>query len=217
MGLFAKAGSYDRSRLIEAISAAEAKGKFKRALALYQKILEVEPKNPDLHRRVAPLLARAKRPAEAWSSFRLAADALAGEGRLEKALGLYREAAHYLPREVDVWLAIADLHVERERPAEAVKALLEGRSHFRARRWRPQAVRLLSRLRGIEPGRVDVGLDLARLLRKTGNRIGAKRILRELPRYCHRGQLRAVRAAELRLSPTPAALGRWMKAALGAR
>lgn len=212
MALFSKESGYDRSRLLEAISAAEARGKFKKALALYRKILEVEPKNPDLHRRVAPLLARARQLEEAWSSFKIAADALAKEGRYEKAIGLYREAAHHLPRRVELWLAIAELHVERDRPSDATKALLEGRSHFRYRRHRSAAVRLLSRLRALDPGHVEAGLDLARLLRKSGNRLGAMRVLRELPPYCHRRQLRRVRGAELRLSPSPGALWRWVQA-----
>jgi tetratricopeptide (TPR) repeat protein len=214
MGFFNKPKPYDRARLLEAISKAHARGKFRKALALYKEILEVEPNNPDLHRKVAPLLARTGRPEEAWASFKIAADAFARGGWADKAIGVYREAAGFLPRQAGAWIAIAEIQVDQNRSSEAVKTLLQGRVHVRSRKQRADAIRLLARLRQLQPDHVEAGLDLARLLRQTGNRRGAGRILRELTRFCHRRQLVRVRGAQLRLFPTPAAFYRWVRAHL---
>jgi thioredoxin-like negative regulator of GroEL len=214
MGFFNKPKPYDRARLLAAISKAQARGKFRKALALYKEILQVEPNNPDLHRKVAPLLARTGRPQEAWSSFRIAADSFARGGWADKAIGVYREAVQLLPREAGAWIAIAEIQVDQNRSSEAVKTLLQGRANIRSRRQRADAIRLLARVRQLQPDHVEAGLDLARLLRKTGNRRGAGRLLRELTRFCHRRQLVRVRAAQLRLLPTPAALYRWLRARL---
>jgi tetratricopeptide (TPR) repeat protein len=210
MGLLRKNKAYDRADLMAAAAKAQARGKIKKALALYLDVLRIEPKNAELHRKVAPLLARVKEIDKAWASFSIAAEALANEGFLDKAIGVYREAAHYVPGKTDAWMAIAELHAQRDRKAAAVEALLEGRLQLKRRRDRPAAIRLLSYAREIDPHNFEVGVDLARLLRKSGQRKRAKRLLEEIKRYSHRGQLAHLRKTELRMSPTPFALFRWL-------
>jgi tetratricopeptide (TPR) repeat protein len=218
MGVFAKRKKpFDRARLLSAASKAQSRRRYKKALALYQEVFKTEPNNPELHRRIAPLLVRTKQREKAWVSFRFAAEALAHEGFLEKAIGIYREAAHYLPREVGAWLAIAELHVQRERSTSAVEALLEGRVHFRRRKHRPEAVRLLARAHEIDPSHFGAAVDLARLLQRTGNRRLARQLLRDLAPRCHRRQLLRLRAVQFRLCPTPAAGLRWFRALLTGR
>jgi tetratricopeptide (TPR) repeat protein len=212
MGFFPKGKLYDRNRLLSAAAKAQTRKRFKKALALYEEVVRAEPNNPELHRKLAPLLARRKQRERAWRSFRFAAEALVNGGFYEKAIGVYREAAHYLPRQITAWLAIAELHVHRERRSSAVEALLQGRSNFRRRKHRPEAIRLLARAREIDPTHFEVNLDLARLLSRTRSRAMARRILAELAPHCHRGQLVRLRAAQFRLSPTPAAALRWLRA-----
>ncbi len=112
-------------------------------------------------------------------------------------------------------MAIGDLHFERGRKTDAVESLLEGRKHLRRRRDRPSAMRLLSRARQIDPGHVDVGLDLASLWHKTGDRRGAMRLLEELVRVSHRSQRRRVRWAQLFLNVTPATFWRYVRSLFG--
>ncbi|MEE9608404.1 MAG: tetratricopeptide repeat protein, partial [Myxococcota bacterium] len=88
----------------------------------------------------------------------------------------------------------------------------EGRRQFRNRRRRPQAVRLLRRVREIDPQALNPTLDLARLLRKTGSRAEAMRILREIESSCTGRPLRRVRGAQLRGSPTPGQFWLWLRA-----
>jgi tetratricopeptide (TPR) repeat protein len=212
MGLFARTKLYDRNRLLSAAAKAQSRRRFKKALALYEEVVRAEPNNPELHRKIAPLLARSKQRERAWKSFRYAAEALVNGGFYEKAIGVYREATHYLPQQITAWLAIAELHVHRERRSSAVEALLEGRTHFRRRKHRPEAIRILARAREIDPTHFEVNLDLARLLSKTRSRPMARRILAELAPHCHRRQLLRLRAIQFRLSPTPAGALRWLRA-----
>jgi tetratricopeptide (TPR) repeat protein len=212
MGLFTRSRPYDRNRLLSEAAKAQTRKRFKRALAIYEEVLRAEPNNPEIHRRVAPLLARRKQRDRAWQSFRFAAEALVNGGFYDKAIGVYRQATHYLPREITAWLAIAELHIHRDRQSSAVEVLLEARCHFRRRKHRPEAIRLLARAREIAPSHFEVNLDLARLLAKTDSRRMARRILAELAPHCHRRQLVRLRSAQFRLSPTPAAALRWLRA-----
>ena len=214
MGLFKRGNPYDRGELLQAASRAYASGKTKKALRLYLEVLGLEPENAELHRKVAPLLARRRQHREAWESFSFAATSLVQEGFLEKAIAVYKEALHFVPRQPAAWLAIADLHRQRERPADAVEALLEGRSHLRKRRDRPDAIQLLAAVREIDPHHFPASLDLARLYAQRGDRRGAMGLLDGLLRRAHRTELRRIRALQFRMTPTPAALWRCLRALL---
>jgi tetratricopeptide (TPR) repeat protein len=200
-----------RSQLLAAATKAQARGKLKKAAELYGEILRTDPRDPEVHRRIAPVLARLRRGDEAWRSFAIAARDLARSGFVDKAIGVYREAVHYLPRQVEAWLAIAEAHVEQGRGADAVQALLDGRLQFRSRKRRAEAIRLLSRAYQIEPMSLEPTLDLARLLRKTGDRRRAFAILESLRRRTPPSLRRRIRAGQLRIYPTPAALYRWLR------
>jgi tetratricopeptide (TPR) repeat protein len=212
VGWFAREKPYDRTRILADASRARKKGKHKKAIALYRQVLAVEPDNPELLRKVAPVLAEAKRHGEAWASYHRAAERFTSQGFAERAIGVYREASGYLPTEVRLWRALSDLELKRDRPVDALNALLEGRGHFRSRRTRQQAVFLLLQARKIDPSSFEANFDLADLLARSGVRDRAKRLLEELIPQVRGQQLRQVRARLFRISPTPAAAGRWLRA-----
>ncbi len=206
---------YDRAQILAAASEAAGKRKVRKALTLYKQVLRAEPGNFEIHRKVAPLLARARENDSAWRSFRLAAEAMQKEGFQDKAIGIYREAVHYLPRRVEAWMAIAELHFDRQRMNDAVEALVEGRKHFRRRGDRADAMQLLTRARQIDPGHVNVGLDLARLWRASGDRRSAVQLLEELLQVAHRSQRRKIRWAQFSLRSNPATFLRWFASVFG--
>jgi tetratricopeptide (TPR) repeat protein len=204
---------YDRERILAAAVKARRKGKRKKALDLYQRVLEWEPHNFDLHRRTAPLLAQTRQPEGALKSFQLAAAGLAEKGFSEQAIGVYKEAVHYLPLEVDAWEAIAYLQVELQRKHDAVKTLLDGRKHFRGRKQRSEAIRLLVGARKVDPDSYEATLELARTIGRS-NRARATRLFEHAAARCSGRKLRRVRGAQFRVTPTPRLAWRWFRALL---
>jgi tetratricopeptide (TPR) repeat protein len=209
--LFGRKRQYDRARLLSEAVRAQRRGKAAKAVALYREVLRVEPGNADLHRKLAPLLARTRKRDEAWASYRRAAEGLVEKGFVERAIGVYREAAQQLPRESAVWMAIAELELMRGRRPDAVAALVNGRSRLRSRAERSEAIRLLERARELDPGAFEPSFDLARLLAKSGERRRAVALLEALARGRSGPALRRVRARQVNLSPTPAAVWRWLR------
>lgn len=208
----AASSPYDRTRILSEATKARKKGKRKKALTLYERIIQNEPENIEVLRRLAPLLAQNRRPVDAWKAFRKVGESMAEAGFADKAIGVYREAARYLADYAEVYEALAAAQLKARSRADAVQTLLEGRRQFRNRRRRPQAVRLLRRVREIDPQALNPTLDLARLLRKTGSRAEAMRILREIESSCTGRPLRRVRGAQLRGSPTPRQFWLWLRA-----
>jgi tetratricopeptide (TPR) repeat protein len=206
----------DRLRLMKRAAAARAKGRHKRAIALYRKVLEREPDNPALHKKLAPLYAKTKQGSEALASYQVAAEGLVRQGFNDQAIGLLRGAVGQLPTEATLWQSVAELELLRGRRVDAVAALVAGRGYMRKRNQRVQAIELLSRARKINPSDFRVSYDLARLLGKTGRHVMAMHLLEELAARPEPKQLARVRGLQFRLSPGPGTLGRYLRAlALG--
>jgi thioredoxin-like negative regulator of GroEL len=215
MRLFGRRGRpYDRTRLLAQAVRARKKGRRKKAIALYRQVLAVEPQNEDLHRRIAPLLVKTKQPDAAWESYRCAVEGLANKGFLDHAVGVLREASALLPKRVALWHVLSDLELERRGAADAAEVLLEARRHFRSRRERERAISLLLRARRLVPLSFGVNLELAKIFARAGAPRRARGILKELASRSRGRELRRVRGQELRLSPTPFAAWRWLRAAV---
>jgi pentatricopeptide repeat protein len=212
MGLVRRKSGYDRVRILKEGGEARAKKRRHKAIALYRQILVVEPDNPDIHERIAPLLAETKQEFEAWVSFRTMAGAYLRNGQFDKALAVYQEASRSLAREVDVWQAISKLHRKQGRDHEAMQALLEGRQQFRRAKHHAQAIYLLRRALEIQSWDCETVLDLARLLSKNRQSYEANRLLTGLAARVPSGLLRRVRAEQFRLNPTLANLWQLVRA-----
>jgi tetratricopeptide (TPR) repeat protein len=175
----------------------------------------VEPRNVELHARLAPLLAATGHRLDAWISFRTCAETAAAEKRLDQAAAVYREATRCLPRELAAWERLAETERQRGRQKEALEALLEARQHFRKRKHRAEAIFLLRCARDIEPSNPEVVLDLASLLARRAQESEAQLLLERLATETTGVELRRVRRAQWRISPTLVNSWRWFRASTG--
>lgn len=207
----ARKRSYDRARILAGAERARRRGRARKAIALYQRVLDQEPENADLYRKVAPLLVRRGEPEAAWKHYRVAAELLVARGFEVQASGVLREAAENLPHRADVWLELAGRIADRGQPVDARSVLIEGRSHFRGRRRRADAIALLRRAYALEPDDVAVGLDLARQLARQGDRAPAERLLARLAE-ANPGRQRRLRFEIFRIARDGPSLLGWIRA-----
>jgi tetratricopeptide (TPR) repeat protein len=214
MGSWLGAAPPDREALLESAARARTRGRRRKAIALYRYALALERGNPEIHARLAPLLAETGQDFDAWNSFRASAQAALRAGRDDRALAVYREATHALPREIQAWQALARLLVKQGEERAAIEALIEGSQRFRAPFLRAQAIHLLRRARTIEPWHFESVIELAGLLRRCEQREEARLLLDELARRTRGARLRRVHTAQLWLDPGPTALWRWLRTQL---
>ena len=119
--------------------------------------------------------------------------------------------------QIEAWQWVAKLELKRERREAAISALIEGRSKFRSRRRRPEAIALLREARSIDAWRLDIVLDLARLLRRSRQAPEAQWILDQLAERTSGRDLRIVRGAEWRIEPSLKRSWNWLRAAFAAQ
>jgi tetratricopeptide (TPR) repeat protein len=209
-----KTDEYDRDAILAAAAKAEKKGDLEQALAEYRKVLRWEPENAVLQVKAATLLAHTSHLDEAWNAFRAAAAQHVKDGFFEKAISVYTQAAGFFPKKFEIWESLADLYMKRGRKPDALKALLEGRRHLPELEYHRQATQLLRKACEIEPWHYVATYELARLLARAGGREEARHLLLGLATRNHGRELRRARAALFRLTPTPGAAWRWLRAAV---
>jgi tetratricopeptide (TPR) repeat protein len=215
MPLFVKE-TYDRSRTLARAAKAEARGHRKKAIAEYRKVLAQEPENVGAMGKLAALLARTKQGEEALQKFAVCAEHYEKQGFDDKALAVYRQASGYLPRRVELWVQIGRLQVKRGNAADAIMALLEGRTHFRRKKLHAQAIQLLREVLKVEPWHFEATLDLARLLARCGQKREAVRLCEGLCVRKRGPQRRAALRALFWIAPSPAVAWSWLRAWLKA-
>jgi Flp pilus assembly protein TadD len=209
---------FSRIETLAAADRARSRGRKKKAIALYQAVLAVEPGDLAVHAKLAPLLARSGRRGEALASFRLAADGQAKAGFADRAISLVRQAADFYPEERALWDEVARLHLQRGRRADAVAALLAGgRRLHRSGRHPEVAAAVLRRALELEPWQPDATMLLARVLARSRRRPEALALLDQLSVRLRGKLLRRARRLAFRIWPSPANLWRWIRAAWGER
>jgi tetratricopeptide (TPR) repeat protein len=211
-GWFRRKPVYDRRTILAAAATAQGKGKSKKALAEYQKVLAMEPDNPTLLMKAAVLFAETRQPKEAWGSFTRAAELFRKDGLNDKWSSVWVQAVIYFPRSPEAWLSLAQAKAERGVPADAAAALLTGSRNFKRRKDRDVRVQLLQEAFRHTEYAFDVTMEYAAALVGAGEKKEAMRMLEELAERTSGAKHRKVRGRLFRMSPTPAAAWRWARA-----
>lgn len=212
MSLFSRKIPYDRKRLLKAAEAAAKRRRFRRAVVFYRLILAAERRNPEIHARVAPLLARVGRRFEAWESFQIAAAAPEVADDPQRRAALFARAVAALPKNVEAWRALARAQQRCQEPDAAIATLRKGRRHFQRKRLVFEAIVLLRDALELEPMRADLVLDLSRQLARSGQSSEALFLLEALDSKVQ-GEIRvATRRLIWRIDPTFGNTWRWLTA-----
>jgi tetratricopeptide (TPR) repeat protein len=194
---------YDRAKTVAAADVAKARGRVRKAVKLYLKVLS-NGDDAAVRAKVAPLLAKLGKEKDAREHFDKAAEMFLAAGFRPKGIAVWTVAAQTFPELVEYWERIANEHVKAGKRQDAVQALLLGRSQLRKKRQRPLAVLLLRQVLELQPGHVEATFDLADLLRREGTKDEAKWLLDQLLVRIGRARpaRRRVRAALFRVEPS---------------
>lgn len=209
---FKREKPYDRKTCLEAAAKAQERGRLKKAVSHYMRALDADPEDHFVHAKVAPLLAQMKKFEEAWASFRAAASNHFASGFGNKAIGVYSQAVRFMPRNPEVWEAMAHVYIQQGRKADAVATLYKGHGFFRNGPDRAKAVSMLRKAFALEPWNFHVTFDLARLVKKQ-DPVEALGLLEGLSGRSEGRDLRKVRSAMFRAEPSVTMAWQWLKTA----
>ena len=210
MPVFSRRIVYDRKRLLDRARRLESGWRWRRALSLYRQVLAAEPYDPELHSRIAPLLARSRRRYEARESFRIAQSEFRRNGDTARAAEMIAAASEALPQDPDVARQRARFERANNRPDVAMRHLLETSDRIAWRR-RGESIILLREANSIDSRHPQVLIRLSRLLFRDGQPAEALFWLDQLDGRVGGPELVDVMRLRLRIDPTFRNLWAWMR------
>ncbi len=198
--------TYDRGEIFRMAEKYRSQRRIRKAIREYEKILSADPRDTDVHLRIAPLYVRAGRKDQAKASLRLAIAWYEKQGFTEKAIASLRLALTVDRRDLATHLNLADLYLRKAHVSDARNVLDAAHKAFRGKRFLKEALAVEEKILGLAPDDFRAQVSLARLLWKTGKRREAlERIRRMEEQWARRGNRqywRKTRRLHCRLAPS---------------
>src|SRR3990172_7218992 len=127
-----------------------------KAIALYKKILNIEPKKIEVHLALADLNAEKGLTGNALESYKFAADYYTQKNEMVKALDIYQKMADLNPSNVGFRLKLADLYIKEGLKKEAAKAYLEAANVHMSKDAFQDARQIFEKVLTLDPNNKEV-------------------------------------------------------------
>lgn len=149
------------------------KGQVDRAIKGYQEAVALDPADLRVRQRLAELLARANRLAEARAEFETVGKSLTAGGFYLKAIAVYKQLERLFPDDIEVVLTLADLNQRHGLLPNALAEYKRAFDHFEAAGNPGEGARVLGLMQKADPQNVNIRLKHAEILYQAGDREGA--------------------------------------------
>ena len=200
------AAPYDRDEILRMAEKYRSQRRIPKAVREYEKILSVDPRDVDIHIKIAPLYIRIGRKEQAKASLRQVIAWYGKQGFDDKAIATLRLALTVDRRDLAAHLNLADLYLNKDHSGDARKVLDAARKAFRGKRYLKEALAVEEKIIRLAPYDFRVQVSLVRLLWKTGKRREALEQIRRMEEdWARRGNKlhwRKTRRLHFRLSPS---------------
>ena len=133
-----------------------ADGFSSKAIALYKKILNIDPKKIEVHLALADLNAEKGLTGNALESYKFAADYYTQKNEMVKALDIYQKMADLNPSNVGFRLKLADLYIKEGLKKEAAKAYLEAANVHMSKDAFQDARQIFEKVLTLDPNNKEV-------------------------------------------------------------
>lgn len=206
MKLSGTTASYDRGEILRMAEKYRLQRRIQKAVREYEKILSQDPRDIDVHIKIAPLYIRAGRKDLAKASLQRAIAWYEKQGFSDKAIAMLRLALTIDRRDLAMHLNLADLYLDKTHAGDARKVLDAARKTFRGKRYLKEALAVEEKILSIAPDDFRAQVSLVRILWRTGKRREALERLRRMEEHwARRGNTlywRKTRRLICRLAPS---------------
>jgi tetratricopeptide (TPR) repeat protein len=133
-----------------------ADGFTSKAIALYKKVLNIDPKKLEVHLALGELNAEKGITGAALESYKLVADHYTQQNDLAKALGIYQKMADLNPSNVGFRVKLGDMYAKEGIKAGAAKAYLDASDAHIAKNEFNDARQLFEKVLSLDPNNKEV-------------------------------------------------------------
>ncbi len=162
------APSSDRGDILRKAEDYRSRGRVRKAVREYEKILAADPRDVEVHAKVAPLYIRIGRKDKAKASLRLVIAGYEKQGFADKAIAMLRLALKLDRRDLRARLHLADLYLAKDQAGNALRLLERARGLYRGKRFLKEALTVEGKILIIAPDDFRAQVAIVRLLSKAG-------------------------------------------------
>ncbi len=202
-----RAPSYDRGDSLRKAEEYRSRGRIKKAIREYEKVLGVDPQDIEAHAKAAPLYIRIGRKDKAKASLRKVVAGYEKQGFVDKAIAMLRLALKLDRRDLGARLYLADLYLGKGLKGNALRLLQRARRTFRGKRFVKEALAVEGKILCIAPEDFRAQVSMVRLLFKAGRECeGKDRLWRMEAQWALKGNSKNWRKARwllFRHAPSP--------------
>ena len=170
MKLFGATADYDRSEILRRAEKFRSRGRVRKTIREYEKVLAVDPQDIEVHTKLAPLYIRASRKDQAKASLNRVIAWYDKQGFVDKAIAMLRLALTLDRRDLPVHLRLADLYLGKTLTGDALRLLEGARRTFRRKRFLKEAIAVEEKILSFAPDNFRAQVSLVRKLWKAGRR-----------------------------------------------
>jgi tetratricopeptide (TPR) repeat protein len=197
---------YDRGETLRMAENYRSQRRIKKAIREYEKILSVDPRDIDVHIKIAPLYIRAGRKDQAKASLRQAIAWYETKGFEDKAIATLRLALTIDRHNLAAHIDLANRYLGKGHPGDARKVLDAARKTFRGRKFLKEALAVEEMILSLAPDDFRAQVSAVRLLWKMGKRrVALDRLRRMDDLWARRGNKRywrKIRMLRCNLAPS---------------
>ena len=127
-----------------------------KAIALYKKVLNIDPAKVEVHLALGDMNADKGLTGNALESYKVVADHYKKQNNMAKALGIYQKMADLNPANVAFRMKLAEMYIKEGLKGEAVKAFLDAADQHIAKDAFQDARQLFEKVLSLEPNNIAV-------------------------------------------------------------
>lgn len=180
MTLTRPAPSYDRNDILRKGDEYRLRGRVRKAIREYERVLAVDPHDIDAHAKAAPLYIRIGRKDKAKASLRKVIAGYEQKGFVDKAIATLRLVLKLERRDLGARLHLADLYLGKALTRSALGVLERARRTFRGKRFLKEALAVEEKILSIAPDDFRAQVSMVRLLWKAGRGPEGRELLRRM-------------------------------------
>ena len=127
-----------------------------KAIALYKKVLNIDPDKVEVHLALGDMNADKGLTGNALESYKIVADHYKKKNEMPKALGIYQKMADLSPANVAFRMKLADMYLKEGMKKEGVKAYLDAADQHVAKDAFQEARQMFEKVLAVEPNNKEV-------------------------------------------------------------
>ncbi|HTG01727.1 MAG TPA: tetratricopeptide repeat protein [Nitrospirota bacterium] len=145
-----------------------AKGQYDKAIAEWKRLLKESPHDANLYNTIGDLCLKKNSKPEAVDAYRHAADILAQDGFTSKAIALYKKVLNIDNNQIEVHLALGDMHAEKGLTGNALENYKHVADLYTQKKDTVKALSVYQKMADLNPANIAFRIKLADMYAKQG-------------------------------------------------